>query len=256
MNNKEINLSKRMKAVVDMVPPHSCNIADVGCDHAYVSIYLKKEKNVDKVIVMDVREGPLDIARKNILEYGLVDSIDVRLSDGFNKLSPGEADVIIVAGMGGLLIKDILMRGIDVLKTGVPPVLILQPQSDIDEVRIFLYSISYHIEHETMVKEDGKYYTVIRAVYGKELCYRDKEDIVYGRCNILNKDSILIEYLENEERVLKDILSGLNKINDYVPGDNDDNSTKIVRKKQRIEEIKEKLCINRKAYERCVRDEM
>lgn len=251
MNNNELILSKRMKAVVDMIPPQSCNIADIGCDHAYVSIYLKRALKAEKVIAMDVRKGPLDIARKNIFERGLKESIDVRLSDGLSKLVPGEVDTIIIAGMGGLLIKDILLRGMDKLNISNPPVLILQPQSDIREVRIFLYSVSYHIEQEMMLKEDGKYYTVIRAVYGKEDCFDREEDITYGRYNIENKDKVLIEFLENEKKIFDNILSGLNDA-----GKNFDSLNNTNRREKRISEIKDKLSINRTAYGRCMKDEM
>ena len=250
MENRKLYLSKRMKAVVEMVPPHSSKIADIGCDHAYVSIYLKKEKNADYVIAMDVRKGPLDIAKRNISEFGLDASIDVRLSDGLNELAPGEADTIIIAGMGGLLIKDILTRGADVLNASLPPVLILQPQSDIADVRIFLYSISYHIEQEKMVFEDGKYYTVIRALPGKDKCYSLDEELVYGRCNILNRDDTLIRYLENEERVILDIIAGLEdalKKNEGKTQENVCDDPKYIR----INELKKRLIINRKAYGRC-----
>ena len=111
---KGIVLSKRMEAVVNMVSPQSlvvpekkC-IADIGCDHAYVSIALMERGLADKVIAMDVRKGPLEIAAKNVAEYGMENNIELRLSDGMERLKPGEADAIIIAGMGGLLMCSIL----------------------------------------------------------------------------------------------------------------------------------------------------
>ena len=136
---KDISLSKRMEAVVKMISPQSFAIADVGCDHAYVSIALKLRGMAQKVIAMDVRKGPLAIAEKNIALYGLEESIDVRLGDGLEKLNPGEADTIVIAGMGGLLMRDILERGKRIWCEKEHPVLILQPQSDLDVVRHFLY---------------------------------------------------------------------------------------------------------------------
>ena len=89
-------LSNRMEAVVNMVSPQSFVIADIGCDHAYVSITLVERKLAQKVIAMDVRKGPLEIAKKNVTAYAMTDEIELRLSDGLDKILPGEADVIVI----------------------------------------------------------------------------------------------------------------------------------------------------------------
>ena len=105
---KELSLSKRMEAVVNMVSPQSFAIADIGCDHAYVSIALRQRRMAQKVIAMDVRKGPLAIAKNNVMQYGLEDTITLRLSDGLEQLQPNEVGTIIIAGMGGLLMMRIL----------------------------------------------------------------------------------------------------------------------------------------------------
>ena len=130
-----MELSDRLQAVANMVTPGN-KVADVGCDHAYISIYLVKNKISDKVIAMDVNQGPLNIARTNISKEGFSDKIETRLSNGLLKLSPNEADSIIIAGMGGGLTCKILQEGIDKLD-GVKE-LILQPQSELDLVRKLL----------------------------------------------------------------------------------------------------------------------
>lgn len=219
---KDVNLSKRMEAVVNMVSPQSFTIADVGCDHAYVSIALVNKGIAKKMIAMDVRTGPLDIARRNVAEAGFADIIDIRLGDGLEKLQPGEADAIIIAGMGGLLMKGILERGMDILTCEEKrPVLVLQPQSDLKEVRIFLLSHAYHIVCESMLVEDGKYYTIIKAepdeqslaLNEKLTCDKKQEmsevytdvEFVYGRYNLVNRNEILHEYLQKERKVLKNV---------------------------------------------------
>lgn len=226
-----------MEAVVSMVPPQSFIIADVGCDHAYVSIALRKRNMAKKVIAMDVRTGPLNIARKNIQEAGYTEDIDIRLGDGLEKLESGEADTIIIAGMGGLLMNGILERGKKCLLTETKkPVLILQPQSDIAEVRKFLYRQGYHIVCETMLEEDGKYYTVIKAepdcdceskenryetvdelkVSLKEKPYSE-EEWIYGRWNLIHQDSVLYDFLQKELQVRKQILAAVqNSINTSI----------------------------------------
>ncbi len=195
----------------------SLTIADVGCDHAYVSIALVQRNIANNVIAMDVRTGPLDIARKNVAESGLSNKIDIRLGDGLEKLVPGEVDAIIIAGMGGLLIKGILERGIHILEYGEKrPVLILQPQSDLKEVRMFLLAHAYDIVSENMLLEDGKYYTVMKAEpceYDTESCismtetcsgnghiYTD-EELMYGRYNLEHHNPVLQEYLLKEREM-------------------------------------------------------
>lgn len=236
---KDIVLSKRMQAVVSLVPPNSSTIADVGCDHAYVSIKLKKDKLADKVIAMDLRSGPLSIADNNIRAYGLENDIETRLSDGLEKLSSMEADVIVIAGMGGLLMRDILVRGKDILSVPVPPTLVLQPQSDIDVVRHFLYDNLYNIAKEIMVYDNDKFYTAILAVPGSMPPYDRDEDWIYGKYNIDNKSEVLIEQLIEEEKVLHSILTSLEK--------NGGGSSK-----QRKMEITKRLNINKTARERCL----
>lgn len=224
---KDVNLSRRMEAVVNMVSPQSFTIADVGCDHAYVSIALMKRQLAGKVIAMDVRTGPLDIAKRNVHEAGYSEVIDIRLGDGLERLEPGEADAIIIAGMGGLLMKGILERGLSILSYEEKrPVLILQPQSDLKEVRMFLYRHAYHIVSETMLEEDGKYYTVMKAepvafVRNPERQANSEDDInwsltgeeayseeewVYGRCNLRDRSETLLVFLQKEQLVLQQIV--------------------------------------------------
>lgn len=203
---KDLILTNRMEAVVDMVSPQSFTIADVGCDHAYVSIALIERCLAQKVIAMDIRTGPLAIAEKNVKAYGLKEKIELRLSDGLNELSPGEADIIIIAGMGGLLMKNILEKGREtLLHTGKRPVLILQPQSDVKEVRIFLYENEYHIVQEKMLDEEGKYYTVIKAEPGKTDKYVSDAEWMYGRYNLEHRDAILYTYLKKQQQTLEGI---------------------------------------------------
>ena len=107
-----------------MVTPGK-RVADIGCDHAYTSIYLVEKGLAQNVVAMDVAEGPLKSAMKNIDSFGLGERIETRLSDGMTALVPGETDVAIIAGMGGLLVIDILRRGMNVWQSGYE--LILSP---------------------------------------------------------------------------------------------------------------------------------
>ncbi len=245
---KDISLSKRMEAVVKMISPQSFAIADVGCDHAYVSIALKLRGMAQKVIAMDVRKGPLAIAEKNIALYGLEESIDVRLGDGLEKLNPGEADAIVIAGMGGLLMRDILERGKRIWCEKEHPVLILQPQSDLDVVRHFLYEHGYVIERENMLTEDGKYYTVMRAAFCPEesmMEYNDAEWL-YGAYNLRHKNGILLQYLQDQSATLQRIDEELQK----TVADAEKRGTVVAAKtRQRMLTVRQQIRINEKAQQ-------
>ncbi len=156
-----MQISKRLQAVADMVSWGS-RLADVGTDHGYVPIFLVLENRIPSAVAMDINQGPLERARLHIRQYGLEKSVETRLSDGLAKLLPGEADSILIAGMGGMLTVRILEGGREILQGAKE--LILQPQSDIREVRLFLKKNGYRIEAENMVEEDGKFYPMMRAV--------------------------------------------------------------------------------------------
>ena len=93
-------LSKRLQAVADLVTVREC-VADIGTDHAYIPIYLTEHKKVKKAFAMDVNEGPLIRAEEHVREAGLKEQIKMRRSNGLEKLSPGEVEAVIIAGMGG-----------------------------------------------------------------------------------------------------------------------------------------------------------
>lgn len=142
-------------------------VCDAGCDHGYVPIYLVQRGICHKAIAADVNAGPLARAKDNIRAYGLEEYITTRLSDGVSALEAGEADALILAGMGGRLVIKILQEGRDVIARMRE--VILQPQSDIALVRSFLREIRWCIVREDMVYEDGKYYPMMKA-QPEELC--------------------------------------------------------------------------------------
>lgn len=205
----EIKLSKRMQAVADMVSGDY--VADIGCDHAFVSAYLVQTGRARKVIAMDVKKGPVNIAKDNIATYGLVNQIEVRLSDGFDKLEVGEADCAVIAGMGGPLMVRILQNGIRHLEHGIK--LVLQPQSDIGLVRSFLLECGYCIVDENMLIDEGKYYTVIKAesIGQREVLYSE-EELLYGPILLEKQDVILKDYLLKQEQTNLQIIANLEKV--------------------------------------------
>ena len=113
---------------------------------------------------MDVRKGPLAGAEAHIQEFGLGDYIELRLSDGLDAYGAGEADTLVIAGMGGRLMEKILMEGMDKInKTGRIKELILQPQSELPQFRKFLREAGFAVTKEGAVREEGKYYFAMKA---------------------------------------------------------------------------------------------
>lgn len=202
-------LSKRMKTIVDFVD-ENC-IADIGCDHAFVSIELAKRDTIDKVIAMDVRKGPLDIATSNIASYGFSDVIETRLSDGLDKLAIGEANCAIIAGMGGLLIVRILEQAKEHLRNGIH--LILQPQSELDSLREYLAGVGYEIIREEMLIDEGKYYTVMKAIPSERTSNFSQAELLYGPLLLRDKHPILKQYLEEQLIKQQELYANLSHIN-------------------------------------------
>ena len=197
-----IKISDRLMTVAAMIPEGGI-LADVGTDHGYVPIRLLQEGKIDAAIAMDVNEGPLARAKAHAMENDLMEKITLRLSDGLEKLKPGEADTLLIAGMGGKLMARILSDGVDVftsMKTAI-----LQPQSDLDVVRGFVLAHGFDIVDETMLIDDGKYYTVMKVVPGEAEAYSEA-DLVFGKINIEKKSSVLRALIERDQRIYHGIL--------------------------------------------------
>ena len=154
-------LSARLQMLADMVTPGN-RVADVGCDHGFLSIYLVQSGISPEVIAMDVRKGPLAAAGEHIRACGLGGYIETRISDGLTALEPEEVDTVVCAGMGGRLMERILREGF--AKAAALKELILQPQSEIPEFRRFLRKAGYEITDESIVYDGGKYYFAMRAM--------------------------------------------------------------------------------------------
>ncbi len=147
--------------LADMVAPGN-RLVDVGCDHGYLSIYLVREGVCPGALAMDIRKGPLACAEEHIMESGLGDYIEVRLSDGLAAYAEGEAETMVCAGMGGRLMEKILTDSME--KARRLQELILQPQSELQEFRAFLRKAGFTVVKENAVCEEGKYYFAMKAV--------------------------------------------------------------------------------------------
>ena len=194
-------LSERMRRTAALVTRGN-RTADVGCDHAYTSIYLVQHGIAPHVIAMDINAGPLARAKENVVRFGMEGQIELRQSDGLAALAPEEAETILIAGMGGPLAERILSAFPGTL-AGVKE-LVLQPQSEVAEVRRFFHRAGFCITAEDMVSEDGKYYVMLRAGHGTEEPWAE-EEYLYGKRLTADAVSVLGEFLK-EERVKTEAL--------------------------------------------------
>ena len=220
-----VKLSKRMKAVAAMVTSRGI-LADVGTDHGYVPIALVEKNKVKHAIAMDINKGPLERAKKNIVENHMEEYIETRLSDGVQALQVGEADSILIAGMGGELVIHILTDGEAVCKQAKE--LILQPQSDIRKVREYLRLHQYPMMRVENVAYDSAW-------------DRMNEDTViacdiYGPLLLKNGNPVLRRFLVRHHQQLSQILDQLEK----QPW------SRAIEK--RMQEVREEIRYNESAY--------
>ncbi len=218
MKDKQIVLSERLKMLAEMVTPGNC-VADVGCDHGFLSIYLVQKGISPHVLAMDVRKGPLAAASEHVENCGLGAYIETRLSDGLTGVAGGEAETAVCAGMGGRLMEKILRESMDKVR-GMRE-LILQPQSELREFRAFLRRAGFRITDENAVYEEGKFYFAMRAVYdggsveptakngGREQTLFDE----YGEQLLRQRHPVLKQYLLFRRRVAVQLTEKLSSEN-------------------------------------------
>lgn len=206
-----MELKGRLNLISQMTPV--CNtVCDVGTDHAYVPIHLLLNDKCNKVIACDIKKGPLIVAQKNIKKYNLEDKIITRQGSGLNPIKEGETDVVIIAGMGGMLVSQLLEE--EILKSKAAKTLILQPMNAIEVVRKWLYDNKFSIFDEGLAKEGHKIYNVMAAKYTGDITNKREIDYYIGE-QLINKNDPLVEkYVLNKIDQFQKIIYGLEKMKD------------------------------------------
>ena len=200
-----MKLGNRLAALAAFVP-QGTRVADIGTDHAYLPIELVQKEISISAIAADIHLGPYQAAKENIEKLGLHNKISVRFGDGLSVLSPGEVDTVVIAGMGGGTIIEILSSNSTV--TNSLHRLILQPMIATSLVRRWLSTNEWKIIDETLVWDDGKLYEIVVAEPGISLIV---EPIMYDIGLILwnNKPELLALHIDNlitqTERVLHEM---------------------------------------------------
>lgn len=198
-------LSDRLKTIADFVPLNSI-VGDIGTDHGYLPVYLIEKGISKKVIASDISKNSLEKIIQLVKLKGLEDKIDIRLGDGLEVFKPFEVDTLVIAGMGGLLIRDILDENKKIADSIVN--FILQPNTASKELREYLYENSFEIVDEKLVKEAGKFYEIIFAKRGKDYV-EDDIYLEFGKRLFLNKDPLLKEYIQHKIAMVESIIGEL-----------------------------------------------
>ena len=215
-------MSKRIEKLVELFPG-ARSVADIGCDHGYTSILLAKAGKAEKIIACDIGQAPLESAKKNILREGLTDRIECRLGDGLEPIKSFEAESVLISGMGGPLITEIVEKRIEEFSLAV-----FSPQSDFSSFRRFLAE-KMEVLKEEYLEEGGKFYRLFLA--GKkekkaETAARSDVEWEYGWIPLQQKDPVLKALLEKEKRQYREILD-----------------------KRQVEEVRNKLAVIEEALE-------
>lgn len=196
-------LSERLSAVASLVDKGSA-IADIGTDHGYIPVYLYKQGVITGAIAADINESPLSSCRALVEQEGLGEYIKVRLSDGLVHLRSDEMDTIIIAGMGGELIADILSKCSYIKEKHI----ILNPMTHPEIARKYLYDNAFEILNDIVVKDGRHYYSVFNARYTGHVVEKSKADYYLGNIkDFSNKEYFnhLLNYLKNKQKSGEDL---------------------------------------------------
>lgn len=224
-----MELAKRLAALAAYVPYGSV-VADIGTDHAYLPIFLVEKGICPKAIATDLNPGPFRSAGRKIAEHNQEDKIELRLGDGLKTLKPGEADVLVLAGMGGNTIREILAAAPDVLRKVKR--LVLQPMADPGEMRRWLAGNGWKITDEELIEEDGRIYVIVVAEPGRE---KLEEPLLFelGPRLLDEKGPLLDTYLRKIIEKYERVLTGL------AAAKSDSAREKALELKEKLDRIRE-----------------
>ncbi len=203
-----MQIDARLQAIAKFVP-QGVKIADIGSDHAYLPAFLLKEKKIAFAIVTDVAAAPCKMAKTTLAMQGVSAGAQVRQGDGLKVLQPGECDTIVMAGMGGITIMEIMAACPDVAKSAGR--LILQPMIAADKLRRFLANEGYGTVAEDLV-EDGKYlYEIIVVSARAPVADTDAVGYLVGPKLLQEQHPLLPKQIARQKDILLRVCGGMER---------------------------------------------
>lgn len=204
----KLDMGPRLRAIAALVPEGCACLADIGTDHGCLPVFLLLEGRVGRAVAADIGALPLDRARRTAARYGGAEKLDFRLGDGLSVLSPGEADAIVIAGMGGDAITGILAAA---PWSRAGPLLLLQPMSRAEVLRAWLPANGYAVLREELVRDRGILYPIL-SVRGGEMPPATEAQAWGGF--LLGGDPLYGAYIADRLLRLRRAAAGLEKARD------------------------------------------
>ncbi len=203
-----MELKGRLKAIAEKIP--LCEtLADIGTDHAFIPLYAVQKSVCKRAIAADVKSGPVEIASGNVKRYGCEKLIETRLGSGLEPLKECEADVIVIAGMGGILIAEIIEKSLAKAKTA--KVLILQPMNMVEVLRKWLYENGFEVLDETLAEESEKIYNILSVRWTGVPKVLESFYHYLGYELLQKQDELFKRYALNKLGLLKKKINGMQK---------------------------------------------
>ena len=223
-----MKLTDRLLKIASLVDEGK-KIADIGTDHGYIPVFLLNNKKIDFAILADVNKGPLENARKEVRHNKLDNKVDLRLGSGIEVLNDNEVDEIIIAGMGGILIGELLEAKKSVAQNAEK--LILQLMQAQAELRKYLYNNGFEVIDEVLVKEDFRIYEIIVAKYtGRKTEVTDAIYYEVSKKLIEKKDELLAEFLNKKISAYENIIKKLEGKNGEAIENKRNETIKVIEK--------------------------
>jgi tRNA (adenine22-N1)-methyltransferase len=186
--------------------PNGCKMIDIGCDHCLLGIYMAKNRDTKNIIASDINPEPLLQAERNLANFGLEDTVKIRLGNGLEVIENNEIDTIVISGLGGNKIVDILneIEVFDSIKN-----IVLQPNNNIYEVRYWLTRHGFFISDEKIIEENNNIYEILLFKKGKRK-YNIKQ-LKYGPINLIDKTKLFHKKWDNYIESIRKIINQLPK---------------------------------------------
>ncbi len=188
-------MSRRLSAVAELVPQGAV-LADIGTDHAWLPIHLVHQRKVPSALAADVRPAPLQGAQQRVQNHRLSGRIELRQGSGLTVLTPGEATVVTIAGMGGKRIIE-LVRASPAVVARLDR-LVVQPNTEVPRVRRALSELGLCLEDERLIHEDGRWYSILAWRPGNNPSDWSAEDFQFGPSLRQRADPALRRFLGDE----------------------------------------------------------
>ncbi len=216
-------LSKRLSIIKDLVPKGI--VADIGADHGKLIISLVEDGKADYGYAIENKKGPFDTLQRAISSSSVSSRITPMFSDGITDL-PSDVNVIVLAGMGGATIIDILYSHREKLKN--VEYIVVDAHTSIGEIRRAIVPLGYQIDEEQILLEDGTYYEIIRFKKGEITSYSDTE-YDFGPILVKNKSDDFIQKWSFRIKEIDTLLA-----NPVIP---DERKQQLTLEKERIKKV-------------------